>query len=60
MHPTAQELCDEYCDIDMSIYYDELPSQEELQLARQQNQGSERLWVIGIALRQVFGHNKIF
>jgi hypothetical protein len=40
-------LCDEYSDCDMSIYYDELPSEEELQLLRQQNQGSERLWVLG-------------
>jgi hypothetical protein len=43
----AEGLCDEYSDCDMSIYYDELPSEEELQLARQQNQGSERLWVLG-------------
>lgn len=43
----AEGLGDEYSDIDMSIYYEELPSEEELQLARQQNQGSEHLWVIG-------------
>lgn len=43
----AEGLCDEYSDCDMSIYYDELPSEAELQLARQQNQGSERLWVLG-------------
>ncbi|MEM8614330.1 MAG: hypothetical protein AAGF93_20100 [Cyanobacteria bacterium P01_H01_bin.105] len=43
----AEGLCDEYSDCDMSIYYDELPSEEELQLARQQNQGSERLWILG-------------
>ena len=43
----AEGLCDEYSDCDMSIYYDELPSDEELQLARQRNQGSERLWVLG-------------
>ncbi len=43
----AEGLCDEYSDIDMSIYYEELPSEEELQLTRQQNQGSEQLWVIG-------------
>lgn len=43
----ARGICDEYSDLDMSIYWDELPSEEELQLARQQNQGSERLWVIG-------------
>lgn len=43
----AEGLCDEYSDCDMSIYYEELPSEEELQLARQQNQGSERLWILG-------------
>ena len=43
----AEGLCDEYSDCDMSIYYDELPSEEELQLARQQNQGSKRLWILG-------------
>ena len=43
----ARGICDEYSDLDMSIYWDELPSEDELQLARQQNQGSERLWVIG-------------
>jgi hypothetical protein len=43
----AEGLCDEYSDCDISIYYDELPSEEELQLARQQNQGSERLWILG-------------
>ncbi|MGL4620713.1 MAG: hypothetical protein ACRCZS_16900 [Chroococcidiopsis sp.] len=43
----AEGLGDEYSDCDMSIYYDELPSEEELKLARQQNQGSERLWVLG-------------
>ncbi|MBE9101592.1 hypothetical protein [Vacuolonema iberomarrocanum] len=43
----AEGLCDEYSDCDMSIYYDELPSEDELQLARRQNHGSERLWVLG-------------
>ena len=43
----AEGLCDEYSDCDMSIYYTELPSEEELQSCRQQNQGSERLWVLG-------------
>lgn len=43
----AERLCDQYSDIDMSLYYEELPSEKELQLARQQNQGSERLWIIG-------------
>ncbi|MBW4621036.1 MAG: hypothetical protein KME17_16980 [Cyanosarcina radialis HA8281-LM2] len=43
----AEGLGDEYSDCDTSIYYDELPSEEELQIARQQNRGSERLWVLG-------------
>ncbi|MBD0335651.1 MAG: hypothetical protein ICV62_09190 [Cyanobacteria bacterium Co-bin13] len=43
----AEGLCDEYSDCDMSIYYEEMPSEEELDLARQQNGGSERLWVLG-------------
>ena len=36
----AEGHCDEYSDCDM-------PSEEELQLVRQQNQGSERLWILG-------------
>ena len=43
----VEGLSDEFSDCDMSIYYDELPTEEELQLARQQNQGSERLWIMG-------------
>ncbi len=43
----AEGLSDEYSDCDMSIYYSELPSEEELNFARQQNQGSKRLWVLG-------------
>ncbi|HEY9735577.1 MAG TPA: hypothetical protein V6D06_04815, partial [Trichocoleus sp.] len=43
----AEGLCDEYSDCDMSIYYDELPSKEELDWAKQQNGGSERLWIRG-------------
>lgn len=31
----AEGLCDEYSDIDMSIYYSDLPTDEELQIARQ-------------------------
>lgn len=31
----------------MCFYYDELPSEAELHLARQQNQGSEPLWTLG-------------
>lgn len=43
----AEGLCDEYSDCDISIYYEQLPSEEELEFARQQNQGSERLWILG-------------
>ena len=43
----AEGLCDEYSDCEMILYYDELPSEEELHLARQQNQGSEPLWSLG-------------
>jgi hypothetical protein len=43
----AEGLCDEYSDCEMFFYYDELPSEAELYLARQQNQGSEPLWTLG-------------
>ncbi len=44
----ALGISDCYSDIDMSIYYsEELPSSEELEAARQQNQSSELLWVMG-------------
>ena len=43
----AEGNCDRYSDIDMSIYYDQLLSEEELEIARLQNQGSERIWVLG-------------
>jgi predicted nucleotidyltransferase len=51
----AEGLSDHYSDIDMSIYYDELPSQEELEIARLQNQGSERIWILGDTNEGVFG-----
>ncbi|HSM83887.1 MAG TPA: hypothetical protein VLS96_19515 [Nodosilinea sp.] len=43
----AEGLGDEYSDCEMCFYYDELPSEAELYLARQQNQGSEPLWTLG-------------
>lgn len=43
----VEGLCDYYSDIDMSIYYEELPSEEELEIARQQNNASERIWFLG-------------
>jgi len=50
----AEGLCDRYSDIDMSIYYEELPSYEELESARLQNQGSERIWTLGDTKEGVF------
>jgi hypothetical protein len=44
---SAEGKSDFYSDIDMMIYYDALPSDEELVAAREQNDGSERLWEIG-------------
>ncbi|MEM8808488.1 MAG: hypothetical protein AAGF01_20925 [Cyanobacteria bacterium P01_G01_bin.38] len=38
---TATGQADFYSDVEMFIYYDQLPSKESLQLVRQQNQGSE-------------------
>lgn len=38
---TATGQADFYSDVEMFIYYDKLPSKEKLQLARQQNRGSE-------------------
>jgi hypothetical protein len=43
----AECLSDFYSDIDMTIYYEELPSEEELASARLKNQGSERIWLLG-------------
>lgn len=37
----ARGQADAYSDIDMSIYYEELPSDEELKAAYEQNQGSD-------------------
>jgi hypothetical protein len=43
----ALSLSDRYSDIDMTLYYDSLPTEEELTTARLQNGGSDRLWLIG-------------
>jgi hypothetical protein len=43
----AEGQSDFYSDIDMTAYYDELPTEAELQAAREQNHGSERLWLLG-------------
>ncbi len=43
---TATGQADFYSDVEMFIYYDRLPSREQLQLARQQNRGSEPIRII--------------
>jgi nucleotidyltransferase-like protein len=43
----AEGLSDRYSDIDMTVYYDELPSEDELAAARLRNGGSGRAWFIG-------------
>jgi hypothetical protein len=53
----AEGMCDEYSDCEMIFYYDELPSEEELHLARQQNQGSEPLWTLGNLQEGLFGES---
>ena len=44
---TATGQADFHSDVEMFIYYDRLPSIEELQLARQRNNGSEPIRVLG-------------
>ncbi|MBW4422785.1 MAG: nucleotidyltransferase domain-containing protein [Myxacorys californica WJT36-NPBG1] len=53
----AEGLCDEYSDCDVMLYYDELPSEEELHLARQQNQGSELIGILGDRRNGAFGES---
>ncbi len=53
----AEGLCDEYSDCDVCLYYDELPSEEELQLARQQNHGSELIGILGDRQEGAFGES---
>lgn len=43
---TATGQADFYSDVEMFIYYEHLPPKEELQFARQQNQGSEPILTI--------------
>jgi hypothetical protein len=50
----AEWLCDEYSDCDVMIYHDELPSEEELYFARQQNQGLNSL-ILGDRQDGAFG-----
>ncbi|BAY08818.1 hypothetical protein [Calothrix sp. NIES-2098] len=56
----AEGLCDEYSDCDVMLYYDELPSFEELHLARQQNQGSELIEILGDRSEGAFGETFFF
>ncbi|NJK48932.1 hypothetical protein HC931_12790 [Candidatus Gracilibacteria bacterium] len=51
----AEGICDRYSDIDMSVYYEKLPSLEELEIARLQNQGSERIWTLGDTTEEAYG-----
>jgi predicted nucleotidyltransferase len=53
----AEGLCDEYSDCDVMLYYDELPSEEELHLARQQNQGAELIEILGDRQEGAFGES---
>ncbi|WP_019507853.1 hypothetical protein [Pleurocapsa sp. PCC 7319] len=43
---TATGQADIYSDVEMFIYYDELPNLDKLQSARQQNQGSEPIRIL--------------
>lgn len=51
----AEGLCDEYSDCDVMLYYDELPSEDELYLARQQNPGAELIEILGDCQDGAFG-----
>jgi hypothetical protein len=52
---TATGQADYYSDVEMFIYYDKLPSKEELQLARQRNQGSEPILTFEDEKQRFFG-----
>jgi hypothetical protein len=43
----AEGKSDFYSDLDMTAYYDELPSEDDLARVREQLGGSARIWVIG-------------
>lgn len=47
MGSAAEGESDYYSDLDMSVYYEELLTDEEFAAARQQNGGSELLWQLG-------------
>ncbi|OKH53267.1 hypothetical protein NIES2101_11835 [Calothrix sp. HK-06] len=52
----AEGLCDEYSDCDVMLYYSELPSEEELTRARQQNQ-VEFIGILGNRQEGAFGES---
>lgn len=52
----AEGLCDEYSDCDVMLYYSELPSEEELTKARQQNQ-AELIGILGNRQEGAFGES---
>ncbi|MBD2111691.1 MULTISPECIES: hypothetical protein [Cyanophyceae] len=51
----AEGRCDEYSDCDVMLYYDELPTDGELALARQHNQGAELIEFLGDRQSGAFG-----
>jgi hypothetical protein len=51
----AEGICDEYSDCEVCFYYDELPSEAELQRARAQNQGAELIEILGDRHNGAFG-----
>lgn len=53
----AEGLCDEYSDCDVCLYYDELPFEEELELARHQNLGAELIGILGDRQEGAFGES---
>ena len=52
---TATGQADYYSDVEMFIYYDKLPPKEQLQSARQQNQGSEPIITFEDEEQRFFG-----
>jgi predicted nucleotidyltransferase len=51
----AEGRCDEYSDCDVMLYYEELPSNDELHAARQQNPGAELIEFLGDRQSGAFG-----
>jgi hypothetical protein len=43
----AEEQCDFFSDLDMTVYYDQLPAEQAIDAARERNGGSERIWLLG-------------